>query len=151
MDGFFALKAATGGGGASNSASRLARTPRYSPDPRNVYKIAIYDFLIEKYENKNPSKTLINIASHPVLIENKVEVSIFCPPPSTARFPAPFCPSVRHHSHFGMASASLLSSADAPRINRLMKSVPNKGNFFKPSASGWAFVFNTDKRRRNHG
>jgi hypothetical protein len=34
-----------------------------------------YDFLIEKYENKNPSETLINIASRPVLIEKITQVA----------------------------------------------------------------------------
>jgi len=40
----------------------------------------------------------------------------------------------------GPARGFLLSSADAPRINRLMKSVLYKGNFFKPSEPRWAFV-----------
>jgi hypothetical protein len=34
-----------------------------------------YDFLIEKYENKNPSKTLINIASRLILIEKKTHMA----------------------------------------------------------------------------
>jgi hypothetical protein len=41
----------------------------------------------------------------------------------------------------GPAPAFLLSSSDAPRMSRLMKSVLDKGNFFKPSESCWAFVF----------
>jgi hypothetical protein len=39
------------------------------------------------------------------------------------------------------ALRSLLSSGDAPKINRLMKSVRNQGNFLEPSAPRWAFVF----------
>ena|ERR1022692_4478275 len=38
-----------------------------------------YDFLIEKYENKNPSKTLINTAQRLVLIEKKRKVSFSGP------------------------------------------------------------------------
>jgi hypothetical protein len=34
-----------------------------------------YDFLIEKYENKNPSKTLINIASRLILIAKKTHIA----------------------------------------------------------------------------
>ena len=34
-----------------------------------------YDFLIEKYENKNPSKTLINIAMRLILIAKKTHIA----------------------------------------------------------------------------
>jgi hypothetical protein len=34
-----------------------------------------YDFLIEKYENKDPSKTLINIASRLILIAKKTHIA----------------------------------------------------------------------------
>ena len=53
---------------------------------------SIYDFLNQEYENKNPSKTLINIATLPVLIEKKTRNPFFCPLPSAASFPAPFRP-----------------------------------------------------------
>lgn len=38
---------------------------------------SIYDFLNQEYENKNPSRTLINIASLPVLIEKKLRNHFF--------------------------------------------------------------------------
>jgi hypothetical protein len=58
---------ATGGGGLPGG-----RIPRQSDANRPEARgFSIYDFLIEKYENKDPSKTLMNIASQPVLIEKK--------------------------------------------------------------------------------
>jgi hypothetical protein len=46
-------------------------------DAKSARKSLIYDFLNQEYENKNPSKTLINIASLPVLIEKKLN-NPFC-------------------------------------------------------------------------
>jgi hypothetical protein len=90
----FASMRATDGGGAMNSRvapacpDLAARTVRpgtenavrarsetnCGPNSRSGPKSAIYDFLIEKYETKNPSKTHINTVQRPVLIEKKRKI-----------------------------------------------------------------------------
>jgi hypothetical protein len=63
----------------TENAARARHKSSSGPSPRRGPKSAIYDFLIEKYENKNPSKSLINTAQRPVLIEKKRKVSFSGP------------------------------------------------------------------------
>jgi hypothetical protein len=58
----------------TENAVRARHKSSSSPNSRSGPNSAIYDFLIEKYENKNPSKTHINTAQRPVLIEKKRKV-----------------------------------------------------------------------------
>src|SRR5579864_6614915 len=78
-----------------------------APDSFAAPKPSEYDFLNQKYENKNPSKILINIASQPVLIEKKTRNPFFRLPGFFGRFTARFC-----------SQKPLVSSVRGPKLAR---------------------------------
>src|SRR5579863_9235395 len=123
-----------------------------APDSFAGPKPLEYDFLNQKYENKNPLKTLINIASQPVLIEKKTRNPFFRLPGFFGRFTARFCSQkplvssvrgpklARRAEPHALGSASLETNDGA--IRRLPRACPEPGRrFTKLGAAIFLFLF----------